>query len=221
MDGGFDMQWRIGVEVPEAAAEEGRGPHLPEQPVERFRAGADIARQKGAELLRQIDEDRARLEDPNRFAPALRRIVHQCRDLGVRVDADKAGAELVTVSDPDEPGVVFGLLVAGGQKLLQHDRDLLAVRRAERIELQRVLADRQGLFMRGAGNRTVDAGERAATLAVPGPYLRRDIAGRQILFGRGFFEVGNENHILLLRSEERRVGKESVRTSRYRRVQYH
>jgi hypothetical protein len=38
--------------------------------------------------------------------------------------------------------------MAEGQQLLQHDRHLHAVRRALRIELQRMAADRQRLLMR-------------------------------------------------------------------------
>jgi hypothetical protein len=37
-------------------------------------------------------------------------MVHQRRDLGVRVDLDEAGAELVALADIDQPGVVFGVL---------------------------------------------------------------------------------------------------------------
>jgi hypothetical protein len=40
-----------------------------------------------------------------------RRAVHQRRDLGVRVDLDEAGAELVAFADIDQPCVVFGVLV--------------------------------------------------------------------------------------------------------------
>src|SRR3546814_4929147 len=38
VDGVFDLDRRIGVEMPEAAAEIGGAAHLPEQPVQAFRA---------------------------------------------------------------------------------------------------------------------------------------------------------------------------------------
>ena len=93
------------------------------------------------------------------------------------VDRDEAAAELVALADLDQPGVVLGAVVAERQQLLEHDGDLLAVRRAERIELHRMLADRQLLVVRRAGDRAVDVGEAAAVGLVPGPDLGRDIIG--------------------------------------------
>src|SRR5689334_2804256 len=62
-----------------------------------------------------------------------------------------------------------------GEKLLEHDADLLAVRRRERIELEGMLADRQLLVMRRAGDRTIDVGELAAAWLFPLPDLRDHI----------------------------------------------
>ena len=50
---------RVGIEMPETAAEERRRTHLPEQPVQCFGAGAGFGRQKGTELFREVDQDRA------------------------------------------------------------------------------------------------------------------------------------------------------------------
>ncbi len=188
----FDLHRRIGIEMAEAAAEIGRGSHLPEQPVHRLGARPDVRRQEGAEFLGQIEQDRAGFEQPDRLAAALRRVIHHRRDLGIRIDRDEAGAELVALADADQPGVVFGVRIAGGEQLLQHHRDLHPVRRALRIELQRVLADRQVLLELGAGGRPVGRGERAAILLVPCPHLRRHIAGGEVLFGREFGVVSHQ-----------------------------
>ncbi|MEY9595195.1 hypothetical protein ABIA06_007486 [Bradyrhizobium yuanmingense] len=59
VDGVFDLGRRIGVEVAEAAAEIGRTAHLPEQPGHRLGAGLDVLRQEGAELLGEVEQDRA------------------------------------------------------------------------------------------------------------------------------------------------------------------
>jgi hypothetical protein len=68
--------------------------------------------------------------------------------------------------------------MAQGQQFLQHDGDLDAVRRAKRIELQRVPADRQLFVVRRPGDWTVDVGELAAAGLVPDPNLRRSVFGR-------------------------------------------
>ena len=145
----------------EAAADIGRAAHLPEQPGQALGARGALLRQELAELLGEVHEDRAGLEDADRLRAAA---VDHRRDLGIRVDRDEAAAELVALADPDQPGVVFGALVALRQQLLEHDRDLDAVRRALRIELQRVLADRQFLLVLRAGGRAVDVGEAAHRL---------------------------------------------------------
>jgi hypothetical protein len=173
VDGVLQLLGRIGIEVPEAAAQEGRTAHLPEQPAERLGTRRTRCRQEGpAELLRQIHEDGPRLEHPHRLGPAA---VHEGRDLGIGVHLDKAAAELLAFVDADQPGVVFRAAVAQGQQLFQQDGDLHAIGRAERIELQRMAAHRQLTLVRGAGNRTVDVGELTATGGVPGPDLGRRV----------------------------------------------
>ena len=152
----------------EATAQVGRAAHLPEQPIQRLGPAGDVLRQEFAELLRQVQQDRAGFEDPDRLRPAA---VEQGRNLGIRVDPDEAGAELVAIGDPDQPGVVFGAAMAERQQLLEQDGDLHAVRRAERIELQRVAADRQFLVVGRSGDGAVDAGEGAAAGLLPRPDL--------------------------------------------------
>src|SRR3546814_7537044 len=55
------------------------------------------------------------------------------------------------------------------------DRDLLAVRRGERVELQRVLAHGELFLVGGAGDRSIDVGKGAAAGLLPGPDLGWDI----------------------------------------------
>src|ERR1700757_2979323 len=83
----------------------------------------------------RYDGTRAGFEYADRFRSAA---VQQRRDLRVRVDRHEAAAELIALPDVDEPSVILGADMAERQQLFEHDRDLHAVRRAERIELQRV-----------------------------------------------------------------------------------
>src|SRR5690606_972656 len=89
IDGIFKFLRRIGVEMPEAAAKIRGRAHLPEQPGEALRPPRRVRRQEGAEFLREIDEDRAGLENTDRRAAAS---VHQGRNFGVRIDGDEATA---------------------------------------------------------------------------------------------------------------------------------
>jgi hypothetical protein len=61
-----------------------------------------------------------------------------------------------------------------GEKLLEHDGDLDTVGRRQRVELVRMHADGQILFMGRTGDRPVNAGEPAAG------FFRRfpDLGGR-------------------------------------------
>lgn len=147
--------------------------------------GAFLARrgQQHAELLGQVHQDRAGFEHAERLRAAA---VDQGRNLGVGVDIDEAGGELVTLEDLDQPGIVFGVAEAQRQQFLQHDRGLLAVGRTQRIDLEGMLADRQFLVVRRAGDRTVHAGEGAAVLLVPGPDFRRNVFFRHGRLLRGY-----------------------------------
>src|SRR5690554_2864887 len=90
IDGVLHLERRIGVEVTEAAAKIGGAAHLPEQPVQCFGTLRRALGQKFAELLRQIEQYRARFEYPGRRRGAM---IHQRRNLGVGIGLDKAAAE--------------------------------------------------------------------------------------------------------------------------------
>src|SRR5690349_14033892 len=168
----------------EAAADIGRAAHLPEQPGQALGACGALLGQELAEFLSEVHQDRTGLEDADRFRAAA---VHHRRDLRVRIDLDEAAAELVALADADQPGVVFGALVALREQFFEHDRDLDAVRRALRVELQRMLADRQFLLLLRAGRRAIDVGEAAhcAVGLVPGPDLGRRVFGHRETPGCG------------------------------------
>ena len=136
----------------EAAAEKRRRAHLPEEPGEALGPRAGFGRQEGAELLGEIEQDRAGFEHADRLRAAA---VDHGRDLRIGIDRDEAAAELIALADLDQPGVVLGALVAAREQLLEHDRDLRAVRRRQRIELERMAADRQLLLV---GRRRRSAG---------------------------------------------------------------
>ena len=99
-------------------------------------------------------------------------MVAQRRDLRVRVNFDKAAGELVAFADTNQPGVILSACYTQRQQLFQHDRHFLPIRRAQRVELEWVITNGQHFLMRGAGNRTVDIGERAAVILFPFPYFR-------------------------------------------------
>ena len=172
VDGVFDLHRGVGVEMAETPAKEGRRTHLPHQPADRLSAARRIAGQQAVELLRQVQQNRPRLEHAKRLRA---RTVDQRRDLRVRIELDEAGPELLALHDLDHPGVVFRVRVPGFEQLLEHDRSLLTVGRAQRIELEAMFADRQVLVFARAGGRAVDPGEAAAVVLVPGPDLGRGI----------------------------------------------
>src|SRR5690606_7318472 len=98
---------------------------------------------------------------------------------------------LVAVADLDEPGVVFGIGVTGRQQLLQQDRDLHAIGRSERIELERMLANRQFLLVRRTGCRAIDPGKRSTVGTLRCTDFRRDVAGRTVILRRNLVFVGH------------------------------
>ena len=157
----------------EAAAEIGGAAHLPEQPGQALGPGAVVLGQEVAELLGQVDEDRARFEDAG---GGLRAVVDERGDLGVRIRRDEAARELVAVADVDQVSVVLGVMPAV-QELLEHHRDLHPVRRRQRVDLERMFAHRQVLLVGRTGDRPVDLGEAAAALGVPLPDLGRGVGG--------------------------------------------
>ena len=74
-----------------APAQQGRRAHLPEQPGQALGACGGIGGDKFAKLLREIEQDSAGFKDARRLGRA---VIHQCRNFGIGVDADKAAAEL-------------------------------------------------------------------------------------------------------------------------------
>src|SRR3712207_2833979 len=88
-----------------AAAEEGGTPHLPEQPSQTLCPCCAIGRQECTELFREVDQNRARLEDAHGLRATA---VHERWNFGVRVDLHKAAAELVALIDSDQPRIILG-----------------------------------------------------------------------------------------------------------------
>ena len=131
--------------------------------------------QQCAEFLGEIEQDRTGFEQARRCVGT---VIHQRRDLAVGIDVDKAAAELVAIPDVDQIGIIFRALVAERQQLLEHHRHLHAIGRGHRIELQRMLADRQFHILGRASNRPVDIGELAAIFLVPFPDFGRGIVGQ-------------------------------------------
>jgi hypothetical protein len=97
--------------------------------------------------------------------------VHQRRDFAVGVDRHEAAGELVALADADRPRVIFGVNMPLLEQLLEHDSDLLPIRCGERVELERMLADRQLLVVRGSGDWPVDVRELATAALFPLPHL--------------------------------------------------
>ena len=100
-----------------------------------------IGRQEGAELLGEVEQDRAAFEHALRARGIA--VVEQRGDLAVGIERDEAAAELVAFADVDQPGVIVGAGMARGEQFLEQDGDLDAVGGAEAVELERVLADGQ------------------------------------------------------------------------------
>src|SRR6476469_7842253 len=74
----FNLYRGISEEMAEAAAQEGRTAHLPEEPGERLGPLRTRSRQELAELLRQVDQDCSGFEDSDRLGAAT---VDERRDL--------------------------------------------------------------------------------------------------------------------------------------------
>ena len=103
--------------------------HLPEQPLDGFGAGAQIARQELSGLLSEIEQDGTGLEHGDRLAAAGRRLIDHGRDAVVRGHREEFGFELLALAD------VHRLDVVGKPGLLEEDRDLVAVGRGPIIDV--------------------------------------------------------------------------------------
>src|SRR6185437_709348 len=111
----LDFGWRIGVEMSETTAKIRSGAHLPEQPGEALGTRCALARQQLTELLGQVEQDRAGFEHPYGFRRAA---VQERRNLRVRVDGHETAAELLPLTDIDEPRIVLGAAATERQQLL-------------------------------------------------------------------------------------------------------
>jgi hypothetical protein len=90
-----------------------------------------------------MHQDRAGFEHADRLRP-LRSISAGILEFGLTATKPLPNW---SPSDLDQPGVVLRALVAERQQLFEHHRDLDAVRRRQRIELQRMASDRQFLVV--------------------------------------------------------------------------
>ena len=84
--------------------------------------------QKGVKFFGQIEQDRGGFKHPCR---GRRAVIHQGRNLRIRIDLHEPTAELVPVTDLDQPGIVFGIGLAEGEQLLEHHRDLHTIGRGQ------------------------------------------------------------------------------------------
>ena len=101
--------------------------HLPHQPLHRPPAGLVLGRHQHAGLLGEIEQDRARLHHRH---PVV--MVDDGGDLVVRAYGDEVRAMLVALGDVDRMRRVRQ------PDLLQHDRDLAAVRCGPGVEIDHV-----------------------------------------------------------------------------------
>jgi hypothetical protein len=80
--------------------------HLPEQPLDRLVAAAQIARDELSGLVGEIEEDRARLEQGDWLAAVSRRVIDDGRYAVVRRDRQERRFELLALADVDRNELV-------------------------------------------------------------------------------------------------------------------
>ncbi len=100
---------------------------LPEQPFQRLLAAQGIGRQEAPGLLRQIPEDRARLEDRHRIALDI--VVDDRRHPVVGADRQEFGLELIALADGNRDHGV------GQSQFFKQDGDLPAIGRWPIVEV--------------------------------------------------------------------------------------
>src|ERR1700730_18298223 len=118
--------------------------HLEMHPLNGFPTARRVARNELAGLLGEILQDRAGLEQPERLA-AWPVGIDDRGDLAVRIERQKFRRLLVVLVEVDEKHLVRQ------PDLFQHDRDLDAVRRRQRIELKAVWMLRRPTLGDGKG----------------------------------------------------------------------
>ena len=118
--------------------------HLKVQPLDGLVSQRRIIRQKLAGFVREILQDRPGLEQRQRLAAGPVRIEDRW-NLAVRVHRQEFRRLLVVLVEVDQ------MYLVGQSDLFQHDRDLDAVRRRQRIELKALgmfggpaIGDREG-----------------------------------------------------------------------------
>ena len=103
--------------------------HLPEQPLEHLVARAQILAEELAGLFREVEQDRARLENRDRLAAVGRRVIDDGGNAVVRRYRQKVRLELFAFADVDWDNIV---LQSG---LFEKNRYLVTVRRGPVIEI--------------------------------------------------------------------------------------
>jgi len=124
-------------------------------------AGHVLAVQKfdRADEARQFADDLMRYDARRRQAPMAKRV-----------------GRILLYAGYFFAGVGVGAAMSGRQQFLQHQGNLHAIWRGQRIELERMSPHRQLFFVCGSGNRTVDRRKAATSPARLGTTTRRLIA---------------------------------------------
>ncbi|MNG90185.1 hypothetical protein D3C79_490730 [compost metagenome] len=117
------------MEEPDLAEHRPDAAHLEHQPLQRLVAGGGIVAEQLAALLRQVLQNRPRLEQRQRLATGAVGI-EDGWDLVVGAEGDELGAQLVIAVEADLVRLV------GQADLFEHDRHLDAVGCGQRIQLQ-------------------------------------------------------------------------------------
>src|SRR5471032_2515459 len=103
--------------------------HLPEQPLQRDVAAAQILRDEAAGLVGQVQQDRARFENRDRRAAVGRRVVDDGGDAVVRRDAQELRLELFALADMDRRDVIVEA------RLFKEQGDFVAVGRGPVVQV--------------------------------------------------------------------------------------
>ena len=112
---------------------------LPEQPLQRVEATAQVARQEEPGLLRQVQQDRAGFEHADRRAAVGGRGIDHRRHLVVGRDREECRLELLALADIDRPDGVCQRLPEFDQ-FFQQQRDLVSVRGRPVMQFDHVVA---------------------------------------------------------------------------------
>src|SRR5438874_578183 len=126
--GVLDLLRRIAEEVMRLAEHRADVAHLRHHPLHHLPALADVLRQEFAGLRREIKKHRARLGERERLSVGPPLVDHR-RDLVVGRNREEVGLELIARADID------GMHPVLEARFLEHDVDLVPVRRGPRIEV--------------------------------------------------------------------------------------